>query len=116
MLLESLLKHTAADHPDFEALTTALKIVSDKANEINQKMALASQQRKTMELSSRFGALPLEETLVQPYRHFVTEFIFNSYNNVNEHSTKRYGCNTRNFRSCAQSLTSFCVQIVNVYV
>jgi hypothetical protein len=88
LLLESLLKHTESEHADFEKLTAALQIVSEKANEINQKMALASQQRKTMELATRFVSLPLEEGLVQPYRYLVTEFVFDSYNT--DGSSKRF--------------------------
>jgi len=93
LLLESLLKFTPPAHQDFKLLTNAIELVSAKANEINQKMALASQQKRVMEISSMFESLPLAEVrqlsalycqqvltysqdLVQPYRYLVGEYPF----------------------------------------
>eukprot|EP01122_Echinamoeba_exundans_P003500 TRINITY_DN13590_c0_g1_i1.p1 TRINITY_DN13590_c0_g1~~TRINITY_DN13590_c0_g1_i1.p1 ORF type:complete len:922 (-),score=326.80 TRINITY_DN13590_c0_g1_i1:104-2500(-) len=75
LLLENLLKQTPEEHPDYAGLKDALTAVSDKAAEINQKMALQAQQKKMMELSMRFENPPIAEGLVQPYRHLVSEFI-----------------------------------------
>lgn len=74
LLLEQLLKYTPEDHADYASVKQASAIVSDKATEINHKMALVNQQKKLMELSTRFETVPLSEGLVQPYRHFVSEF------------------------------------------
>jgi hypothetical protein len=75
LLLENLLKQTPEEHPDYSGLKDALTAVSDKAAEINQKMALQAQQKKMMELSTRFETAPIAEGLVQPYRHLISEYI-----------------------------------------
>jgi ACT domain-containing protein len=75
LLLDQLIKNTPVEHPDYENLTMALQLVSDKAGEINKKMNLVEQQKKMMELHRRFSTAPLVgEDLVQPWRYLNSEF------------------------------------------
>lgn len=62
LLLKDLLKRTEEDHNDFQALSTALKQVSDVAEFINEKANDAERIGKLLEVQSRLcGPFPVSQ-------------------------------------------------------
>ena len=71
MLLEELLKHTPADHPDFKDLTKGLEILSMTATLINEAIHERQNRLKVWSIAQTITALPF--TLLEPHRLIVHE-------------------------------------------
>eukprot|EP01047_Picozoa_sp_COSAG01_P134797 COSAG01_NODE_64979_length_274_cov_1.731429_1_plen_62_part_01 len=61
MLLEELLKHTNALHPDFERLRKALEGIKTVAMELNDAERKAEEKRGTMDVLHRLQSVDLIE-------------------------------------------------------
>lgn len=70
MLLESLLKCTKESHPDFPSLQLAVQKISEIANQVNEKIRIAENAHKVVEVQMVLGST-YQGHLIEPTRRFI---------------------------------------------
>lgn len=76
MLLESMLKVTETEHPDFAPLKAALSQVEMTADRLNEYLRRTENQRRLVVLAEKIrGESPIEGGLVQPHRRLMSEHL-----------------------------------------
>lgn len=74
LLLESLLKATDQDNPDFKKLSEAHEKVLEVASKINNQVRHIENQTKLMDLDWRLKGIPvLVGQMILPHRRFISE-------------------------------------------
>eukprot|EP01122_Echinamoeba_exundans_P017841 TRINITY_DN9794_c0_g1_i1.p1 TRINITY_DN9794_c0_g1~~TRINITY_DN9794_c0_g1_i1.p1 ORF type:complete len:839 (-),score=226.46 TRINITY_DN9794_c0_g1_i1:118-2271(-) len=79
LLLDTLIKHTSEDHPDYAQLKKAHEQAQNAANDINQKLREAENRSRVLSVQQRFNET-LDEDLVQPHRQHIREGVFRKKN------------------------------------
>jgi hypothetical protein len=74
MLLEGILKHTEPSHPDYENLVNAAAKMSQVADHLNEKIRERQNFHKMKLVSQKISGIH-PDTLIQPNRRYLSEFI-----------------------------------------
>eukprot|EP01098_Paradermamoeba_levis_P017052 TRINITY_DN9564_c0_g1_i1.p1 TRINITY_DN9564_c0_g1~~TRINITY_DN9564_c0_g1_i1.p1 ORF type:complete len:328 (-),score=84.58 TRINITY_DN9564_c0_g1_i1:132-1046(-) len=73
LLLQDLVQHTRADHPDHSQLVAALEKIMQIANAIDENKRTDDRKKKAFSVLSALQGLPKGRTLIGPHRLFIHE-------------------------------------------